>query len=585
MQVADIPANEAQRLRALRSLQVLDTDPEPELDALVQTASLVCGVPMSSITLVDSDRQWFKARVGMGGVHETSRDIAFCAHTILGAGLMEVPDASLDPRFKDNPLVLGSPDVRFYAGAPVAVGNGQRVGTLCVIDHVPRQLTAVQREILSNLAIAAGQALEGRRAMRELQRVMAANEADDARFKQLGDALPIGIFYADEDSKCTHTNRRWQEMHGLSAAQSVGASWMRVVHFDDLELVRLQWDDAVRHRAPFMMELRIQRPDRSIRYLRVHAQAAQEGPDLSLGLVGDEDDDESAVTYVGSAEDITDYRAAERGLYDERSRLANVIEGAHLGTWEWHVPDGQMRINARWAEMLGYKLSDWTKVSVETWQRYCHPDDLARATAMYEDYFQHRGAYFVCEMRLRHREGHWVWVLTRGRVLNWLPDGKPGWMFGTHEDITERKAQEEALRQAVSALAQERAALVENEQKLLLANERLELATECGGIGVWDWDVASNTLVWDAQNYTLYRLKPFSVPGTYELWAKHVHPEDRPMAEAALQAAVRGERTFNTEFRIVGGDGEVRWLRGAGKVIRDAQGQAVRVVGANWDVT
>ena len=150
---------------------------------------------------------------------------------------------------------------------------------------------------------------------------------------------------------------------------------------------------------------------------------------------------------------------------------------------------------------------------------------------------------------------------------------------------SERKAQEDALRQAVAALAQERAALVENEQKLLLANERLELATECGGIGVWDWDVASNTLVWDAQNYTLYRLKPFSVPGTYELWAKHVHPEDRPMAEAALQAAVRGERTFNTEFRIVGGDGEVRWLRGAGKVIRDAQGQAVRVVGANWDVT
>ncbi|QDL53457.1 PAS domain-containing protein [Rhodoferax aquaticus] len=560
MPSATLPANETQRLKALRNLQVLDTGPEAEFDALANAASLVCGVPVSLISLIDSERQWFKAKVGVTGMSETPRDIAFCAHAILGEGIMEVPDASLDPRFKDNPLVLGNPDIRFYAGAPVSVGNGQRVGTLCVIDRQPRTLTSAQKEILVNLALAAGQALEGRRAMRELQRVSALNQADDARFKALSDALPVGIFYADEYSNCTHTNRRWQEMHGLSASQSVGASWMRMVHIEDLEAVRKQWDDSVLHRAPFMMEFRIQRLDRTERFVRVHAQAAVE---VDVGLDVD-DEAVDSVTYVGSAEDVTDYRAAERGLYDERRRLANVIDGANLGTWEWHVPDGQMRINARWAEIVGHSLSDWAKVTIATWQRICHPEDLARVTELYAQHFQNRGEHFAFEMRLRHREGHWVWVLSRGRVLHWLADGKAGWVFGTHEDITEQKRQETLL---------------------LEANERLELATESGGIGVWDWDVASNTLVWNAQNYLLYRIEPFSVPGNYQLWAQHVHPDDLPMAEASLQAALRGESTFNTNFRIIGGDGVVRRIRGAGRVTRDAQGNATRMVGANWELS
>ena len=152
MSAAKFPTNEAERLRSLNALGVLDSAPEREFDALVQAAALVCGVPISLISLIDADRQWFKANVGLPGVTETPRELAFCAHAILDDGIFEVPDATLDPRFADNPLVTNTPDFRFYAGATLRLSDGTHAGTLCVIDRQPRQLNAQQREVLSHLA-------------------------------------------------------------------------------------------------------------------------------------------------------------------------------------------------------------------------------------------------------------------------------------------------------------------------------------------------------------------------------------------------------------------------------------------------
>ena len=188
MQIAELPATELARLAALQALDVLDSGPEEEFDALIKVASLVCGVPISLISLVDTERQWFKANLGLPGVSETPRDIAFCAHAILDDDLFEVPDATRDVRFADNPLVTDAPDIRFYAGAPIVLGDGSRIGTLCVIDRQPRQLTATQREIVSNLAMAAAHALEGRRAIRAAQRNAAELAASERSLKEARDS-------------------------------------------------------------------------------------------------------------------------------------------------------------------------------------------------------------------------------------------------------------------------------------------------------------------------------------------------------------------------------------------------------------
>lgn len=145
-----IPANEAQRLAALYELLLLDTPPEQRFDTIVEFAASEFDVPICLITLVDRERQWFKARVGLDAC-STPRDISFCGHAILQPAVMVVTDALADPRFADNPLVTGTPNIRFYAGAPLALESGHVVGTLCVIDTKPRTLDAVERAILSNL--------------------------------------------------------------------------------------------------------------------------------------------------------------------------------------------------------------------------------------------------------------------------------------------------------------------------------------------------------------------------------------------------------------------------------------------------
>src|SRR5262249_45361887 len=148
---APLPENEADRLAALRGLGILDTPPELAYDELSALAAHICQTPIALISLVDEDRQWFKSRVGWEA-GETPREVAFCAHTILEPDLLIVPDARADERFAKSPLCTSPPGIRFYAGAPLVTAEGHALGTLCVIDHKPRELTAEQARALRALS-------------------------------------------------------------------------------------------------------------------------------------------------------------------------------------------------------------------------------------------------------------------------------------------------------------------------------------------------------------------------------------------------------------------------------------------------
>lgn len=161
-------ANEAARLRALRAYHILDTDPEQVFDDLTLLASQVCGTPIALITLVDENRQWFKSKVGTD-VQETARNISFCAHAIEQPGLFVVPDTLSDGRFRDNPMVVNEPHIRFYAGAPLLTRDGDPLGTICVVDSMPRTLTADQLAALNALRRQAETQLELRRKLDELR--------------------------------------------------------------------------------------------------------------------------------------------------------------------------------------------------------------------------------------------------------------------------------------------------------------------------------------------------------------------------------------------------------------------------------
>src|SRR5512138_2320417 len=148
---APLPDNETDRLAALYALDILDSAPEQDFDDIAALASNVCGTPMALVTLVDTDRQWFKARIGTD-LTETPRDLSFSAHAILGRDLLVVPDATKDARFADNPSVDMDGGIRFYAGAPLITTDGYALGTLCVIDNIPRTLDVEQQQALRALA-------------------------------------------------------------------------------------------------------------------------------------------------------------------------------------------------------------------------------------------------------------------------------------------------------------------------------------------------------------------------------------------------------------------------------------------------
>lgn len=220
-----LPANEAQRLATLRRSRILDTLPEQFFDDLTVVASYICETPIAAVSLVDQDRQWFKARVGMTE-SETPRRVAFCAHTILNPdALLEVNDALEDDRFRRSTLVTEAPHIRFYAGAPLNMQDGTTLGALCVVDTVPRVLSEQQRAALTALGRSVANELELRikdALAREL--VEQQLQASEAKFDGLMGSLASAIVIVDASGRCLYANDVTANLLGQTSASLVGTS-------------------------------------------------------------------------------------------------------------------------------------------------------------------------------------------------------------------------------------------------------------------------------------------------------------------------------------------------------------------------
>jgi PAS domain S-box-containing protein len=214
-----LAVEEARRLAALRELGVLDTAPEAAFDTITRAAAQLCGAPIALVSLVDAQRQWFKSNLGLTGVAETARDVAFCDHAIRDAALFEVADATQDARFAANPLVTGEPRICFYAGAPITLPGGERIGTVCVIDRAPHQLDDHQRAMLQSLAAIAATLLTQRRQL--LAATSRLSEAEQ-RVRRLYEATPAILHSIGADGRILHVSDRWLAVMGYERGEVVG---------------------------------------------------------------------------------------------------------------------------------------------------------------------------------------------------------------------------------------------------------------------------------------------------------------------------------------------------------------------------
>ncbi|WPB56279.1 EAL domain-containing protein [Xylophilus sp. GOD-11R] len=559
MQAADRRVNELESLAALKALEVLDTEPEEAFQALVQAASAVCEVPISLISLIDEERQWFKANVGLPGVVETPRELAFCAHAVLGDELFEVPDATLDRRFHDNPLVAGRPDIRFYAGAPVTLSTGERIGTVCVIDRQPRQLTERQRFVLEQLALAAGKALEGRAALRKLAQQARALAERERALALVLDTVPSVMIYWDRDQVCRFANRACEAWFGRPMDAILGAQARDVLGPVLYAEKRHRLDAALRG-EPQRFEQTIARPDGSPRHsLTFHV------PDLLDGEV---------VGTLVQVTDITSLKETEQALRREAESLqrtnwllhetaqdfAEAQRLGRIGSWEWDLTADMTTWSRELYRITGRQPGS-TPPSVQERLKSFMPGSRERLAAAIAD-CRERGIAYALELEFRrHSDGEPRWIDARGAAMRDAHDAIVA-VRGTVQDITDQKRAEQALRKS---------------------QEFLERTGTLAGVGGWEVDLASEQVTWSPEICRIH-----GVPTDYQPTLEEALAFYEPASQAAVQQAVRraieaGEG-FDLELAIVRRDGEVRGVRVVGSA-EMREGATVRLSGASQDVT
>ena len=320
MRKPKLPSNEQRRLEWLHDLDILDTMPEQTYDDIVALAANICGVPISLVSLVDEDRQWFKAHHGLEAT-ETPREVSFCGHVVESAEPLVVSDAREDARFADNPLVIGDPEVRFYAGAPLRTDDGLVLGSLCVIDHVPRTLTDAQTAMLGSLSRLVMNQLALRLEVRRSEQLQreAAEAAQGRLLYERFFSISLDLLcIAGTDGYFKQLNPSWTRLLGYSMDELIGAPFLDFVHPDDRDATAVEaakLGNGVHETVSF--ENRYRKKDGQYVWLLWTAKA-----DPELGLL------------LAAARDITDRRQAEAELRQakEHAEAADQTKSQFLAT-------------------------------------------------------------------------------------------------------------------------------------------------------------------------------------------------------------------------------------------------------------
>lgn len=419
---------EQARLAALESYRVFDSPPEQAYDDLTQLASFICRTPMSLVSLVGAERQFFKSAHGLD-LFETQRDVSFCAHTLETGKQLIVEDATQDERFAQNPLVTGAPRIRFYAGSPIVTREGHVLGTLCVLDTEPRQLTEEQSRALEALARQATELLEQRRLIADQEKAAEAAKKAALQLKLTTEAGKLSVFsWAVHEDCLTWENARIYDIIGRTKdhESASAANFIEHVVHPAYRDTFTEAAQAIRRSGDRFHWLgKVLHGDGSVRWVELQG-LAEETLNGTLNL-------------IGTAFDATERKQLEETLLADRERLQTALRATLATTFDWQLADDTIE----WHGPSPFGRDPETLVGSGSVFELVHPEDTPGLEKAVEDALAGRAPY-QHEFRALWPDGSIHWVRARGEVVR--DDSElPVRFVGINLDVTDRKLSEQAL--------------------------------------------------------------------------------------------------------------------------------------------
>lgn len=521
-----VPANERSRLKALKSYGILNSLSEQEYDRITALASIICGMPISLITLVDEERQWFKSKVGLD-IEQTSREIAFCQYTIMDEGLFEVPDADTDLRFKDNPLVVKAPNLKFYAGYPLIDPDGYHLGTLCVIDRKPNRLSEQQKEALYLLSQEAMQLITERRLKQELR-----------NFEKLFLLSKDLICVSGTDGFFRRVNPAFKQLLGWSEAELLEKTIFDLVHpLDELRTLK---------------EIEKLKQGQSIINFEHRLQTSSGDYKIFQWVVSPEKNTDNLFA-VGR--DITQIKKSEEKLAEKEADLRAIFENSQGFICTHDLEGNFLSVNQAGAMIMGYSVEEITKMNLFD----VIPKERYTYLSAYLDHIRKSGSG-AGQLSIIHKDGS-PRTLLFNNVLENRPGAQP-YVIGNALDITESKKMEQRLSQL---------------------SEMLEQTNQVARVGGWQLDISTQQVYWTTVTREIHDLPEEIEPSLETGINFYKEGSGRERIIAAVSQSISNGEPWEIEVQIITCTGREVWVKSMGNAIFE-NGKCVRLYGSMQDI-